>query len=70
MRFPECVGGANRFCETRGRENNEGRPAEIQLTVGDRSAGFDQQSALSGRGWGLISMRERIHLVKKKKSFL
>jgi PAS domain S-box-containing protein len=42
----------------------EGAPAEIQLTVSDRGAGFDQQTALGGRGLGLISMRERIHLVK------
>ena len=42
----------------------EGTPAEVQLTISDRGAGFDPQSALSGRGLGLISMRERIHLVR------
>ena len=42
----------------------EGTPAEIQLTISDRGAGFDPQHALSGRGLGLISMRERIQLVK------
>jgi PAS domain S-box-containing protein len=42
----------------------EGTPAEIELSVTDHGAGFDQQSALSGRGLGLISMRERIQLVK------
>jgi PAS domain S-box-containing protein len=41
---------------------------EIQLTITDRGVGFDQQTALSGRGLGLISMRERIHLVKGKLS--
>ena len=41
-----------------------GFPAEIRLTVSDRGAGFDQHNAISGRGLGLISMRERIHLVK------
>jgi len=41
-----------------------GTPAEIQLTIGDRGAGFDQQHAFTGRGLGLISMRERIQLVK------
>jgi signal transduction histidine kinase len=42
----------------------EGTPAEIQLTVSDHGVGFDQHDALSGRGLGLISMRERAHLVK------
>ncbi len=42
----------------------EGTPAEVQLTISDRGAGFDPQSALSGRGLGLTSMRERIHLVR------
>jgi PAS domain S-box-containing protein len=42
----------------------EGTPAEIHLTISDHGVGFDQQHALSGRGLGLISMRERIHLVK------
>jgi signal transduction histidine kinase len=42
----------------------EGTPAEIQLTVSDHGIGFDQHNALNGRGLGLISMRERAHLVK------
>jgi len=42
----------------------EGAPAEIQLTVNDHGAGFDQHNAFSGRGLGLISMRERAHLMK------
>ena len=42
----------------------EGAPAEIQLTISDHGAGFDQHNALRGRGLGLISMRERIQLVK------
>jgi signal transduction histidine kinase len=42
----------------------EGTPAEIQLTVSDHGIGFDQHNAFSGRGLGLISMRERIQLVK------
>jgi PAS domain S-box-containing protein len=42
----------------------EGAPAEIQLTVSDQGIGFDQHNAFSGRGLGLISMRERAHLVK------
>jgi PAS domain S-box-containing protein len=42
----------------------EGTPAEIQLTVSDHGIGFDQDHAFSGRGLGLISMRERVQLVK------
>jgi PAS domain S-box-containing protein len=42
----------------------EATPAEIQLTISDHGAGFDQHNALRGRGLGLISMRERIQLVK------
>lgn len=42
----------------------EGTPAEIQLTVSDHGIGFDQHNALSGQGLGLISMRERVQLVK------
>jgi len=44
--------------------NFEGTPTEIQLTISDHGIGFDQHNALSGRGLGLISMRERAHLVK------
>jgi PAS domain S-box-containing protein len=35
----------------------------IQLTVSDRGVGFDQQDAVNRRGLGLVSMRERTHLV-------
>jgi PAS domain S-box-containing protein len=42
----------------------EGTPAEIQLTVSDHGIGFDPHNAFSGRGLGLISMRERVQLVK------
>jgi len=41
--------------------NTEG---EIQLTVSDRGVGFDPQDAMYRRGLGLISMRERIQLVR------
>jgi PAS domain S-box-containing protein len=41
----------------------EGTSAEIQLTISDHGVGFDQRHALSGRGLGLISMRERLQLV-------
>ena len=44
--------------------NLEGDSAEIQLTVSDHGIGFDQHHAFSGRGLGLISMRERVQLVK------
>jgi len=37
---------------------------EIQLTVTDQGIGFDSQNAMSNRGLGLISMHERLQLVK------
>jgi PAS domain S-box-containing protein len=37
---------------------------EIHLTVSDSGAGFDPEAALKGDGLGLISMKERLHLVK------
>ncbi len=40
-----------------------GTEGEIQLTVSDLGVGFDPQDAIHRRGLGLISMRERIHLV-------
>jgi PAS domain S-box-containing protein len=44
----------------------QGTSAEIQLTIGDLGVGFDQENAASGRGLGLISMRERMQLVNGK----
>ena len=40
-----------------------GGSGEIDLAISDRGTGFDQTEALSSRGLGLISMRERLHLV-------
>jgi signal transduction histidine kinase len=37
---------------------------EVQLTVSDLGVGFDPDDAINRRGLGLISMRERIQLVK------
>lgn len=37
---------------------------ELHLTVRDSGAGFDAQAARKGRGLGLISMEERLKLVK------
>jgi PAS domain S-box-containing protein len=42
----------------------EGIPGEIQLTISDAGVGFDVESANNGRGLGLISMRERVKVVK------
>jgi PAS domain S-box-containing protein len=39
-------------------------PGEIRLTVSDDGVGFDVESVNKGRGLGLISMRERVKLVK------
>jgi signal transduction histidine kinase len=41
-----------------------GVPEEIQLTVRDSGLGFDAETAMNGHGLGLISMQERLHLVK------
>jgi signal transduction histidine kinase len=41
-----------------------GAPDEIQLTVSDSGVGFETKTAMTGEGLGLISMRERLHLVK------
>jgi PAS domain S-box-containing protein len=50
--------GVNQFAvELTGIEN------EIQLVVTDGGAGFDTEKANTNRGLGLLSMRERIHLV-------
>jgi signal transduction histidine kinase len=40
-----------------------GAEGELQLTVSDQGVGFDPQDAINGHGLGLISMRERLHLV-------
>ncbi len=40
-----------------------GTEGEIQLTVSDMGVGFDPQDAISRRGLGLISIRERMQLV-------
>lgn len=37
---------------------------EVELTIRDSGAGFDPQAAMNHRGLGLISMRERVSLVK------
>ena len=37
--------------------------SELHLTVSDRGAGFDAESAMNKGGLGLISMRERVRLV-------
>ena len=42
----------------------DGTEAEIELTVSDLGVGFDPREAMYGRGLGLISMRERMLLVR------
>ncbi len=39
-------------------------PSEIHLTVSDSGAGFELEAAKNGRGLGLVSMKERLQLVK------
>lgn len=41
-----------------------GTSDEIHLTVKDSGAGFDREAAKESRGLGLISMEERLRLVK------
>ncbi len=41
-----------------------GTEGEVQLTVSDLGVGFDPQDAIHRRGLGLISMRERMQLVR------
>ena len=41
-----------------------GTSGEIQLTVKDSGAGFDREAAKTSRGLGLVSMQERVKLVK------
>jgi signal transduction histidine kinase len=41
-----------------------GTSDEIHLTVGDSGEGFDRESAKTSRGLGLISMEERLKLVR------
>ena len=51
--------GARRF-----EVNVQGLVKEIQLTVRDAGVGFDPELAGSIRGLGLISMRERVNMVR------
>jgi PAS domain S-box-containing protein len=46
----------------------KGTPTEIELTVRDSGVGFDAEEAMSGRGLGLTSMKERLKLVHGKLS--
>jgi signal transduction histidine kinase len=41
-----------------------GTTGEIHLMVSDTGIGFDLEAAMKGRGLGLISMQERVRLVK------
>lgn len=41
-----------------------GTPGEIHLTVADFGKGFDTEAARKGQGIGLISMEERLRLLK------
>jgi signal transduction histidine kinase len=42
----------------------QGSPSEIRLTIGDSGAGFDTGLTTRTQGLGLISMRERVNMVK------
>lgn len=44
--------------------NMHGRTGEIQMEVSDRGVGFVQHDTINHQGLGLISMRERLQMVK------
>ena len=46
-----------------------GSARDISLEVADAGVGFDPEAAIRGRGLGLLSMRERLSLVKGEISF-
>jgi len=46
----------------------KGAPREIELTVRDSGVGFDPEEAMTRRGLGLTSMKERLKLVHGKLS--
>ena len=41
-----------------------GSRGEIELEVSDTGAGFDVEAAKRGTGLGVMSMQERVHLVR------
>jgi signal transduction histidine kinase len=60
----EALQNAVKYCgEGHVQVELQGTSGEIQLTVSDLGVGFDQLEAVSQRGLGLISMRERVQLV-------
>jgi PAS domain S-box-containing protein len=61
----EALHNAVKYSEvTRFTVRLNGTLEEIHLTVRDSGVGFDTKAAIHGRGLGLISMRERVSLVK------
>jgi PAS domain S-box-containing protein len=63
--FQEALRNAARHS---GQKNCEaelrGALGEIHLTIRDQGVGFDLDTEMSGRGLGLVSMRERVSLLK------
>jgi signal transduction histidine kinase len=53
---------------TAGRERVKveltGTVKEVELIASDAGQGFDSEDAIKGPGLGLVSMRERVHLVE------
>jgi signal transduction histidine kinase len=41
----------------------QGKSSEIELEVSDRGTGFELANIKTAKGLGLVSMRERIHLL-------
>ena len=68
MPAPSFRGSLAQFSEHSGVRRFEvplcATPDEIHLTVSDSGVGFDRQAAKESRGLGLISMEERLKVLK------
>jgi signal transduction histidine kinase len=41
-------------------------PDRVELEIGDAGIGFDLDKVMNGRVLGLVSMQERVHVVKRQ----
>lgn len=62
----EALHNAVKYGATQFKVELTGIENEIRLVVKDAGAGFDVEEANKNRGFGLMSMQERIHLVHGK----
>jgi len=59
QKFEVCLSGVSGQAPASGAA-----VAGVQLTIRDHGKGFDPEATASGSGLGLVSMRERVNLVK------